>query len=174
MMRNSMLAVALGTAVLAACAANPAPVPLTADPEGQALVIGEWSGDYYTSDGGRAGSILLRFERHDTSEVACFGDVVMVPRVAINLPPDEGRDANMLDPVRVLSIEHVDVQGHNVSGEMAPYTDPETGENLRTWFEGRISGDTIEGTLFTIHARSGEQAKGRWQVTRTKSSRAGS
>ena len=156
-------------ALAAACAANPAPVRLTADPAGQALVIGEWSGDYYAADQGRSGSMLIRFERHDPTEVVCFGDVVLVPRVQ-NQPGDDGRDPSALEPVRVLAIDHVDVQGADITGKMAPYEDPDTGESLTTWFEGRISGDKMSGMLYTIHARSGERTSGKWEVTRSKTS----
>ena len=164
---TSSLAVA---SLVAGCAANPAPVPISADPEGQALVLGDWSGTYFTSDGGRGGSIVFQFHQHDSSTLECAGDVVMVPPTGGGavLPVDEGGVPQPEETVRVLAIEHIRVTGHQITGVMAPYQDPETGETLNTTFEGRIDGDVIKGTLLTIHARSGIRDGGSWDVTRKK------
>ncbi len=163
------LSLALASLV-AGCATNPAPVPISADPEGQALLLGDWSGTYFTTDGGRVGSIVFQFHQHDSTGFECLGDVVMVPRTMGQpvLPADEGGVAQPEEAVRVLAIEHIRVTGHQISGVMTPYQDPETGEGLSTTFEGRIDGDTIKGTLLTIHARSGVRDDGTWDVTRRK------
>ena len=152
--------------VLTACASAPAPVHLTADPEGRALLAGKWSGDYYTADGNRSGSIELWFDEHDTTGVECRGDVVMVPRSEPSLSYEQGGITAPEEAIRVLSIETLRVTGHDVYGIIAPYQDPETGETLSTSFEGKISGDRISGTLLTIHGRSGDRALGTWEATR--------
>jgi hypothetical protein len=166
-MRSSILG--LGALfLLSACASAPAPVRLTADPEGRALLAGKWSGPYYTSDGGRSGSIELWFNQRDTTGVECRGDVVMVPRNQgeATLTYDQGGISAPEETIRVLSIETLRVTGHDVYGIITPYQDPETGEMLSTTFEGKISGDRISGSLVTIHARSGDRAEGTWEVTR--------
>jgi len=167
-MRFQMLAPTLAALAGAACAANPARVSVTADPVARTLILGEWTGNYYTSDEGRAGSIVFKFEQHDTTEFACYGDVVMVARSLTRpvLPADEGLTTQPEDAVRVLAIEHVRVTGRQVAGAMAPYQDPDTGETLSTTFEGWVDGDIIKGTLLTIHAKSGIRDEGTWEVTR--------
>lgn len=166
-MRNATLG--LGALILlTACASAPAPVRLTADPEGRALLVGKWSGSYYTLDGNRSGSIELWFDDHDTTGVECRGDVVMIPRTQgeAALTYDQGGISAPAEAIRVLNIETLRVTGHEVLGVITPYPDPETGEPLSTTFEGRIAGDRISGTLMTIHGRSGEQATGTWEATR--------
>jgi hypothetical protein len=168
-MRGTTLGLGLLVSLVAACATNPAPVPLTADPEGRALLAGKWGGSYYTSDGGRAGSIELWFDPHDTTGVECRGDVVMVPRTFSQPAPyEDGGISAPEEAVRVLSIEFLKVTGHRVYGTITPYADPETGETLSTSFDGTIVGDRISGTLVTIHAKSGDRAAGTWEVTRQK------
>jgi hypothetical protein len=155
--------------LLTACASAPTPIRLTADPEGRALLVGKWSGFYYTEDGNRTGSIELWFDNHDTTGVECRGDVVMVPRNQMPAPDyDKGGISAPDDAIRVLEISSLIVTGGDVQGAITPYTDPETGETLNTWFEGRIVGDKITGTLITIHGRSGVETTGTWEAFRGK------
>lgn len=166
-MRVSSLALGMASSLMVACAMNPPPVPVSADPPGQALVIGEWAGEYYTPGVAHSGSILLRFEDHDSTGFVCHGDVVLVTRAAQQpYRMDEEGFRQPEDPVRVLAIESVDVKGDVVTGVMVPYQDPETGETLSTWFEGRVSGNRITGTLVTIHGRSGVRETGTWTAER--------
>jgi hypothetical protein len=161
----------LSALAAAGCAANPAPVPITTDVTGRSLILGKWSGGYFTSDGGRSGSIVFEFAEQDSTahgeEIACRGDVVMVSRTGgMGMTADDGSGPQ--DVVTVLAIEFVKVTGHEVSGRMSSYTDPETGEGLSTSFQGRIEGDRIKGTLTTTHARSGIRDDGRWEITRSR------
>ena len=156
-------------ALLSACAVNPAPVPLSCDTEGRQLLIGNWSGEYYSSDGARAGSIVFNFAPEDTLGYA-HGDIVMAPARGNQyvLPADEGGISAPEETVQVLYIEFLGVMGHEVGGTLAPYRDPETGEMLHTTFEGRIEGNKIGGTLTTVHTRSMQVDVGNWEVFRKK------
>jgi hypothetical protein len=82
-------------------------------------------------------------------------------------PDNEDRTAEPASLMRVLAIDEVRVTGDQVTGRMAPYADPETGETLSTTFEGRVKGDVISGTLSTVHAKSGVRDDGTWKVTRS-------
>ena len=161
---NLFAIVALGTL---GCALNPAPVAISADPEGRALVLGDWSGTYYTTDGGRAGSIVFQFHQHDSTGIECFGDVVM--SLPTNRQYPSGEESGISAPeetVQLLIIDFVRVTGHEVSGTMAPYRDPDTGEMLSTTFEGWIDGDKISGKLITVHSGSGKEEVGSWEISR--------
>jgi len=167
-MRTSIVTLSLASVFVLACATNPPPVPLTADAAGRSLFAGNWSGSYYTVDGGQAGSIELSFHAHDTTGVECRGDIVMAPwnRNGNVLPYDAGGISAPEEIVRVLVIQSLEVKGPDMVGIIAPYPDPETGEMLSTMFEGKIVGDRITGTLVTYHAKSGERDTGSWEATR--------
>ena len=68
----------------------------------------------------------------------------------------------------VLTINFVRIAEGRVSGTLAPYADPETGAQLFTRFEGRLEGDTIEGTYATRSADASDSQRGEWKVIRRK------
>ncbi|MGH7547964.1 MAG: hypothetical protein ACREMM_07310 [Gemmatimonadales bacterium] len=69
---------------------------------------------------------------------------------------------------QVLTINFVRVTGGRVSGTLAPYADPETGAKRFTRFEGRLDGDSIEGSYTTTAADSASSQTGQWKVSRRK------
>jgi hypothetical protein len=162
--------------VAAACATNPAPVPLVADPEGKRLLAGEWVGEYSSPETGRVGSIAFSLVQHDTG--ACgihaehaHGDVLMIPRES----PDAGRTANGeyqtvegAPSPQVLRIDLMRVVGDHLTGTIEPYRDPETGYAVSTTFEGTITQDFIVGEFVTVNARTGDHLAGTWTVKRKK------
>lgn len=160
---------ALATLGALACALNPAPVAISADSEGRALVLGDWSGSYYTNDGGRAGSIVFQFHQHDSTGIQCFGDVVMsLPGNRQRAFVEQSGISAPEETLQLLTIDFVRVTGHEVTGSMAPYRDPDTGEMLGTTFKGRIDGDKITGALVTVHSSSGIEEVGSWEIFRKK------
>ena len=68
-----------------------------------------------------------------------------------------------------LTIRFVRVSGGQVSGALAPYTDPNCGCTLHTTFVGRLRADTLEGTYSSLHEQTRETQKGRWRVVRKPS-----
>jgi hypothetical protein len=154
----------------AACATNPAPVPLAGSRDDLAALEGEWRGEYETTGGpARFGSILFRLSAGGDS---ARGDVLMIAH-AERMPPSVLRDGG--DPwspsgrpsqSQLLAITFVRASGGAVTGALDPYADPTCGCTLRTTFTGRISGDVVDGTFTSQHSGTGEMTGGRWRVTR--------
>ena len=53
-------------------------------------------------------------------------------------------------------------------GRLIPYRDPECDCLVITHFEGRLRGDTIEGTFTRRHVEGSEIQTGVWKVTRKR------
>jgi len=150
--------------LLAACATNPAPVPVVGASADVASLAGEWAGDYSSAESGRSGSISFTLR---SAADSAFGDVVMIP-VGWGRPlaPWRGEtSAAQRLQTEVLTINFVRVQQAHVNGTLAPYADPQTGERLVTTFTGELSGNTISGT-YTTRLPSGATQTGRWSVQR--------
>lgn len=160
---GSTLAVTL---LLVACAAGRAPVPLVGTASDIDALVGEWAGDYWSTETGRTGSISFTLAaRGDTA----YGDVIMIPRgpgQQVRPWRDEPLTAAERPRPEVLTISFVRVSRNEVNGALAPYRDPECGCALHTRFVGWLKGDTIAGTYFSRHERSKEEAQGRWNVVR--------
>jgi hypothetical protein len=162
------------TLVVIGCSGAPAPVPVVGAPTELERLAGEWSGEYHGETTGRSGSIAFKLTAGaDTA----YGDVVMIPhqRREQRLPtqdPSAGLPTSRAP--EVLSIAFVRAAGGGVTGQLVPYRDPECECLVVTRFEGRIHGDTIEGTYTSRHAGSplgtagGETRTGVWKVTRRK------
>lgn len=151
--------------LLAACAANPAPVPVVGPSADVATLAGEWTGDYSSAESGRSGSISFTLR---SAADSAFGDVVMIPAAwGRPLTPwrGEASSAAQRPQSEVLTINFVRVQQAHVNGTLAPYADPQTGERLVTAFTGELSGNTISGT-YTTRTSSGATQTGRWSVQR--------
>jgi hypothetical protein len=166
-MKPETCAVALVvTLVLTACSARQPAVPVVGTARDVQALVGEWAGEYSSTETGRSGSISFTLTAQgDTAH----GDVVMVPS-GWNRPLqpwyDESR-AGMGRPLpEVLTISFVRVSGDEVSGELAPYRDPECGCPLYTRFVGRLKGDVIEGTYLTRHGDLPQDQRGRWSAKR--------
>ena len=71
-------------------------------------------------------------------------------------------------PTQVLAINFVRVTGGEVSGSLAPYTDPTCGCTLHTTFVGRLQGDTLAGTYTSLHEQSRITQQGHWRVVRQR------
>jgi len=154
-----------------ACAGQSAPVPATLDPVAKTLLTGEWTGTYESPAKERNGYITFELEQ-DVDSTVCRGDVLMVPK-ATGQPvrPVAGHEVhrdNVMRIPRLLAIESIRVTGDRITGRIEPYSDPETMHPVRTSFEGRITGDTIRGTLSSIDEQTGDRISGTWTVTRTK------
>jgi hypothetical protein len=152
--------------LLAGCAGSQAPVPLVGTARDIAALAGEWAGDYSSVESARSGSVS--FTLRATGDSA-FGDVVMIPAGwGRPLAPWRGQttapQADRAQP-EVLTINFVRVQAGQVSGTLAAYADPQTGERLLTTFTGVLAGNTITGT-YTTRLPSGDTQTGRWTVQR--------
>lgn len=165
-MKTSFMALTvLGAVWGLSCGKPQAPVPVVGAPADISTLAGDWTGEYSSAESGRRGSILFHLiAGTDTAR----GDVVMSP-MWIGRPPasDAPRAGGAEVPsTQVLQIRFVQVAGGQVSGQLAPYTDPACGCTLRTSFTGRLRADTLEGTYTSLHQQTGDRQAGRWRVVR--------
>jgi hypothetical protein len=159
-------------ASITACAGRPAQVPVSAAPgTSGAALVGEWSGEYQSPQTGRGGSIVFHLDAgRDTAE----GDVVMVPRGGAG-PLRPAPAASTAQPGAMvgasqptaLTIRFVRLEGDRVTGQLAPYTDPECTCPVFTVFEGTVRGGRITGTFITRGEPGGTPATGTWRADRT-------
>lgn len=165
-MRVTPIVAAVSAAALAGCSARQAAVPLVGTASDVQALVGQWVGEYSSTETGRSGSISFTLAAEgDTAR----GDVVMIPS-GWNRPlqpwRDESRPGTDRPLPEVLVIRFVRVSGNEVSGELEPYRDPECGCALYTRFVGRLTRDVIEGTYLTRHGDLPQDLRGRWSVTR--------
>lgn len=147
-----------------ACGGSQAPIPMVGQETDVTRLTGEWFGEYSSAESGRSGSITFKLiAGSDTAT----GDVVMSPRW-----PQMG-PAGPTPPtaIQTLTINFVRVAGGQVSGSLAPYTDPTCGCTLHTTFVGRLRADTLAGTYTSVHEPSRDVQRGQWQVVRQKPTR---
>ena len=150
--------------LFSACVAPGTPIPVKGDAQ---TLAGYWSGEYSSVETGRSGSIMFNLVAGtDTAQ----GDVLVIPAwpgpnyVSQYVPPEEA-----VSPPEPLRIKLVRVFGHQVAGQLSPYTDPDCGCQVRTIFSGRLDGDTLDG-IFHTYRSDGETVTGRWRVTRKQMS----
>lgn len=151
----------------AACALNPAPVPVSGLPSDIRALTGNWTGEYHSVETGRSGSIVFALTAgQDTAR----GDVVMVAREAGMTFDDVMRVTRERQAAnQVLTIRFVEVDGATVTGTIDPYPDPEDDCDLLTVFQGELHGNKISGTFRTFHmGRTTPAEHGTWSVTRSK------
>ena len=152
--------------LVAACSPAPqTPVPLAGTMGDLAALTGHWEGAYSSVATGRSGSISFTLSAgHDSA----FGDVVMIPSGFGRPLQPWNQPATTATPAHAttLTINFVRVAKERVTGTLAPYADPETGAQLFTRFEGRLRGDTIDGTYTTRAGGASGTQTGKWSVTR--------
>jgi hypothetical protein len=158
--------------VLAACSsAPPPPVSVDANQRDLNAMAGNWSGDYFSGDTGRTGSIRLAL---DAEQGAVSGTVLMFPRGRSSALEPANRQASPSTSAprggQPLSIRFIVIEDGMVSGTLEPYRDPDCDCLLSTTFTGRVHGDVIQGT-FVSHGGPGRVTQdGRWKVTRKSGS----
>jgi hypothetical protein len=158
----------LGAIIVAGCAYNPPPIPVIA-PEKQDLMSleGDWMGDFEALSNERAGTIA--FKLGPGSDTA-FGEVVMIPqnyaaqRMASDIPGTTRPGAMPFIPVG-LAVSFVRLSGGYLSGELAPYTDPDIGCLVRTTFSGSFrDASTLAGEYVARDEHGYLLHRGRWLV----------
>jgi hypothetical protein len=162
---------------LAACHLPPTsgPVPVQGGAGDRRLLAGQWSGRYWSEVTGRHGTI--RFSLAEPADTG-FGQVEMTfsptlkqAQVACSADP-KNPSSNELDPrpCTALDIRVVAVEGDRVRGTMVPYWDPDCNCRTRTEFEGKLSGDQINGTFTSRRESPGRKVvTGAWTVERERS-----
>lgn len=154
--------------VLGACAGAATPVPIAGTATDLQALAGEWSGEYWSAETGRSGSIVFRLRAGTDS---ASGDVIMSPARGPRGAPQEPNAApagQAPAAPQVLAISFVRVEGGRVSGRLGRYQDPVCGCDLFTVFEGALKGDTLEGTYTSRHAGTQQVQSGQWLVRRQR------
>ena len=147
---------------LAACGAPSTPVPVRGN---VGPLVGDWVGEYSSTETGRVGSIVFTLAAGRDTAV---GDVMMVPANIEPATTTPRSDDPLLRTPRILKISFVRCEGTAVTGWLDPYPDPDTGEKTSTTFDGIIKGDKLEGTFVSYLDLSGKRRTGKWIVTRKK------
>ena len=143
----------------------PAAVPVSGAPADVSQLAGEWEGEYHGESRGRSGVITFKLAAGaDTAR----GDVIMFASEGrTSVGSGETRNTGPTAFPQGLTIRFVRTAQGQMSGALDPYRDPECNCSATTTFEGRLSGDVIEGRYLT--ARSGAEAlRGTWKVKRKR------
>lgn len=160
---------AAAVALFAGCSSSPEPSPsirVTGPGRSVSDIAGEWNGDYLLSDGSRRGSITFRLEPGDS---LATGEVLMMPTTEVQTPVAGDPNSNPhpdRPPVAPLEVSFVTAADNKVRGTLRPYHDPECGCEVETSFDGKVAGDTIEGTFVIHNVVDGRNRTGRWSVHR--------
>jgi hypothetical protein len=163
-----IVAVVGATLASAGCATRPPEIELTASDFDLNPLVGEWQGNYSSSETGRNGTIAFTLR---AAELAASGNVVMLPRADSSFEANHAPVDPSIPNVReVLTIHFVRKEGSNVVGTLDPYRDPQCACQVTTTFQGAFRDrSTIEGTYTTVPATSGSKVtSGTWKVTRVK------
>jgi hypothetical protein len=159
---------------IAGCASQPNPAAEAGFPlEGSAgdlrRLTGRWEGDYRSPSTGRSGTIVFEFKPGDLA----YGDVLMMPRAA-GAPSSSPAPESANDPTKqmpqVLTIRFAQAAGGAITGDLAPYRDPDCDCEVVTTFTGKLDkdGGTIAGTFTSTQTRSrGRRVSGEWRVSRS-------
>ena len=129
-MRIPAFVVLLG--LVAACSANPSPVPVQASAADRDHLAGRWEGTYESQETGRSGSIVFNLDAgRDIGRNRVrlhIGDVVMVPAERDRRSYQTDRSlprSPQMAPAEVIPIRFVRVRGDRVTGRLEAYRAPE-------------------------------------------------
>jgi hypothetical protein len=146
--------------LVTACSYTPAPVSVQGRSADLEALHGEWFGEYWSAESGRAGAVLFRLNAANDSAV---GHVLMIP----GEPGDASATAETPRPHSdYIGIRFVSADGGALTGLLDPYRDPACGCRLTTTFTGTMRGDTIAGTFSSRHHEGGDTQHGQWRVVR--------
>ncbi len=169
MKRLTLVLIIAATLSIEGCASQKSEIELTSSDFDLNPLVGEWRGNYGSTETGRSGVIAFTLRAGDA---AASGNVVMIPRadssVAANQAPASPSAAAA--GRQVLTIHFVRKEGSNVTGTLDPYHDPECACQVATTFQGAFRDrGTIEGTYTTVPSKPGSGVStGHWRVTRVK------
>jgi hypothetical protein len=161
-MKTSFL-VTLAAATVLGCSSNPKPISMMGSPEDINLMVGSWIGTYASDAGDRSGTI--QFELEKDVETAS-GRVVMYFGEIDPSRPAEQQDVRSLR----LAISFIQLGSGYVSGRLTPYLDPTCECMIETLFQGKLEGDTIEGTFSSHGVNEDLHRVGTWSVNRASKS----
>jgi hypothetical protein len=150
-------------ALVLACGGAQTPVPVVGASADLSRLAGEWYGEYSSVESGRSGSIVFKLVAGTDSAT---GDVFMTPQWLGRPGEVQAQRGPQPTTTPALAIRFVRVAGGQVSGALAPYTDPQCGCTLHTTFVGRLQADTLVGTYSSRHEQARDTQRGRWRAVR--------
>jgi hypothetical protein len=161
---------------VASCASSSEPksvapsIPTGGDTASLKALTGRWEGTYTNPVNGRTGAIVLEF----FSGKEAHGDILMLPPGSSQSAPSPEQALRTMP--QVYEINFIQAEGDVLSGTVGPYEDPQTHCSAHSTFQGKLQGDSIEGTFRTecVDTRGQPDPKtpasgGTWKVTRKKS-----
>jgi hypothetical protein len=141
-------------------------IPTSGDKASFKALAGRWEGTYTNPANRRSGTIVLEFY----SDKETHGDILMIPPGSAQPKPSQEEILRTMP--RVLEINFLESAAPGeLSGTVGPYEDPDSHCQSRSVFQGKVKGETIEGTFRTECADGRSPAtSGVWSVTRVKRS----
>lgn len=160
-----LLSIVAGTA---ACAGNPAPVPVYATRADWETLSGRWSGSYSTSTPRRHGVIEFTLSAGDEQ---ASGDVVLIADGARTpyrpYPPGDPRLAPVeAQYTQLLTIKFVRAENGLISGTIGSYWDPDRSCQATATFLGAAESSKIYGTFTSTCEDGVRRLHGTWRVAR--------
>ena len=140
------------------------PIPTGGDKASFKTLKGRWEGTYTNPANRRSGTIVLEFY----SDKETHGDILMLPPGSAQPKPSQEEILRTMP--RVLEINFIEAgPAGELSGTVGPYEDPDTHCQARSLFQGKVKGETIDGTFRTECGDGSSPAtSGVWTVTRVK------
>jgi len=134
----------VGMLLVAACGGSQKDVAVKGEDSELVKLTGDWEGSYEGRDSGRKGPVKfsLQLGRHIAE-----GEVFMGGETP-------------------LKIQFIEVEGRQLKGTIAPYTDPNCSCEVQTSFLGTLVNDEVSGT-FETKVKNAIQT-GTWKVARKK------
>ncbi len=161
-MKQSLLPILVCIVFLASgpgCSSNPQPISVVGERDDINLLVGTWRGHYEADDNSRSG--VIEFQLARDSDTAS-GSVIMYAGDD-RAPTASPEGASMSHR---LAIRFIQLGKGFVSGRLDPYEDPDCRCVIETLFEGRLTGDVIEGGYSSRGVYEPFTRTGKWKVTR--------
>lgn len=164
-MRSRLFASLIGPLFWVACGPIPEPavVPVIGETEDLSILVGDWWGEYTSSDTGRDGRIRFSLTASDRE---AKGDVLMFPAGGAGAPIDDRPETALGGQTLGIRFVRLRPGDETVTGTLEPYLDPGCDCMVTTTFTGRMSRDSISGTFETKGGPGDRTTGGRWRVDR--------
>lgn len=167
-----VLAAAVTTGTIACTPHRYPPIAISASDFDLKPLEGTWTGDYFSPETGRTGSIVFTLQ---PGGAMAAGDIAMIPRSQIRMMSLQDGRALTVTAMgmvsQVLTVHFVRKEGNEVLGVLDTYTDPNCDCSVSTVFRGILRGlNSIEGTFTTSSlSMSSVRSSGKWSVSHLKS-----
>jgi hypothetical protein len=146
------------------------PVPVEGTQEDVAALSGEWAGHYWSEASGRRGIIRFLLPEHADSGQ---GEIEITFSPSLRLMRDASADPKAehespeAKPCTTIEITVVRIEGDSIRGTTVPYWDPDCDCRAQSTFQGKRTGNRIDGRFSTKRASSDPRILvGQWEAER--------